>query len=123
MKVAPSTSALPAGNSVRARWSGRMPYLIGPNSAPMTPKPEQARQKEQKPNCSAEAGDRDSSDGDLGKLEALGDERLVVAVGHLAAEAGQKEIRRDENRAGERDQRLAVRPAELKQDEEDERGS
>ena len=32
MKVAPSTSALPAGSSERCRWSGRMPYLIGPNS-------------------------------------------------------------------------------------------
>ena len=41
-KVAPSTSALPAGNCSRARWSGRMPYLIGPNSAAMTPKPASA---------------------------------------------------------------------------------
>ena len=37
-KVAPSTSALPAGSSSRFRWSGRMPYLIGPNSAAITPK-------------------------------------------------------------------------------------
>ena len=37
MNVAPSTNALPAGNSERARWSGRMPYLIGPKSAAMTP--------------------------------------------------------------------------------------
>src|SRR6266436_992094 len=37
MKVAPSTSALPRGNSASARWSGRMPYLIGPNRAAMTP--------------------------------------------------------------------------------------
>ena len=37
MKVAPSTSALPAGSSDRSRWSGRMPYLIGPNSAAITP--------------------------------------------------------------------------------------
>ena len=36
-KVAPSTSALPAGSSERSRWSGRMPYLIGPNSAAITP--------------------------------------------------------------------------------------
>ena len=35
--VAPSTSALPAGNSLVSRWTGRMPYLIGPNSAPMMP--------------------------------------------------------------------------------------
>src|SRR5215831_13361947 len=37
MKVAPSTSALPLGSSERARWSGRMPYLIGPNSEAITP--------------------------------------------------------------------------------------
>src|ERR1700716_153071 len=37
MKVAPSTSALPAGSSSEARWSGRMPYLIGPNSVAITP--------------------------------------------------------------------------------------
>ena len=37
MKVAPSTSALPAGSSERARWSGRIPYLIGPNNEPITP--------------------------------------------------------------------------------------
>ena len=37
MKVAPSTSALPAGSSLSTRWSGRMPYLMGPNSAEMTP--------------------------------------------------------------------------------------
>src|ERR1043166_8096821 len=37
MKVAPSTSALPAGSSCFFRWSGRMPYLIGPNSVAITP--------------------------------------------------------------------------------------
>ena len=42
MKVAPSTSALAAGNCSRRRWSGRMPYLIGPNSAAITPKPNSA---------------------------------------------------------------------------------
>ncbi|GJE46819.1 hypothetical protein AEGHOMDF_6028 [Methylobacterium soli] len=36
-KVAASTSALPAGNSSRFRWSGRMPYLIGPNRAAIVP--------------------------------------------------------------------------------------
>ncbi len=36
-KVPPSTSALPAVSSLRARWSGRMPYLIGPNSAAIVP--------------------------------------------------------------------------------------
>ena len=42
MKVAPSTSALAAGNFSRARWSGRMPYFSGPNSAANTPKPASA---------------------------------------------------------------------------------
>ena len=37
-KVAASTKAFPAGSSSRAKWSGRMPYLIGPNSAAMVPK-------------------------------------------------------------------------------------
>ena len=37
MKVAPSTSALAAGSFSRGKWSGRMPYLIGPNSEPNTP--------------------------------------------------------------------------------------
>ena len=36
-KVAASTSALPAVSSSRRRWSGRMPYLIGPNRAAMVP--------------------------------------------------------------------------------------
>ena len=36
-KVPPSTSALPDGSSARARWSGRIPYLIGPNSEAITP--------------------------------------------------------------------------------------
>src|SRR5271167_1270177 len=36
-KVPPSTSALPAVNSVGLRWSGRMPYLIGPNSEAIVP--------------------------------------------------------------------------------------
>ncbi len=42
MKVAPSTSALAAGSSDLSSRSGRMPYLIGPNSEPITPKPSSA---------------------------------------------------------------------------------
>ena len=34
--------ALPLGNSCIFRWSGRMPYLIGPKSAAMTPRPKSA---------------------------------------------------------------------------------
>ena len=54
MKVAPSTSALPAGSSERARWSGRMPYLIGPNSDPITPNRNSATNSTGT-ECSAEA--------------------------------------------------------------------
>ena len=35
--VAPSTRALPAGSSAVASFSGRMPYLTGPNRAATTP--------------------------------------------------------------------------------------
>src|SRR4051794_40934811 len=42
MNVAPSTSALAAGSDDFGSRSGRMPYLIGPNSEPITPKPASA---------------------------------------------------------------------------------
>ncbi len=42
---------------------------------------------------------RDERDADLGELEALRDQRLVVAVGDLAAERREEEVRRDENRS------------------------
>ena len=45
MKVAPSTRALPAGSSERCSWSGRMPYLIGPNSEAMTPNMKSAKKR------------------------------------------------------------------------------
>ena len=47
-------------------------------------------------------------DADLGELQPLRHHRLVVAVGHLAAERRQEEVRRDEHRGRERDQRLGV---------------
>ena len=42
-KVAPSTSAFPETSSSRSRRSGRMPYLIGPNSAAIQPRPNSER--------------------------------------------------------------------------------
>ena len=108
MKVAPSTSALPAGSSDAARWSGRMPYLIGPNSEAITPNRNSATNSSGT-ECMTKPSDRDDGDADLGELQPLRHHRLVVAVGELAAERGQKEIRRDEDRGGERDQRLARR--------------
>ena len=41
---------------------------------------------------------RSRDDADLGELQPLRDDGLVVAVGHLAAERRQEEIRRDEHR-------------------------
>ena len=52
MKVAPSTSALAAGSSRRGKWSGRMPYLIGPNSEPNTPIAAE-RHEQDRHRCSA----------------------------------------------------------------------
>ena len=49
-----------------------------------------------------------NGDADLGELEPLRHHRLVVAVGELAAERGEEEVGRDEDRGGERDQRLGV---------------
>ncbi len=80
MKVAPSTSALPAGSSERCRWSGRMPYLIGPNSEAMTPNRNSAKNRIGM-RMEAEAEHRDQRDADLGQLEPLRHQGLVVAVG------------------------------------------
>ena len=57
----------------------------------------------------SEAGDSDRGDGDLGELEPLRHQGLVVAVGELAAEPGQEEERGDQRRASERDQGLGTR--------------
>ena len=89
-----------------------MPYLIGPNSAAITPNRNSATNRigtecSQKPTT-AMAGDRD-----LGELQPLRHERLVVAVGDLAAERRQDEERKDEDRAGKRDQGLGTLPAIL----------
>ena len=96
MKVAPSTSALPAGSSSRFRWSGRMPYLIGPNSAAITPNRNSATNRTGI-ECSQKPTTRERRDADLDELQPLRDHRLVEAVGDLAAEAGQEEERRDED--------------------------
>ena len=65
--------------------------------------------------------DRDEGDADFDELEPLRHDRLVEAVGELAAERGQEEIGRDEDRGRQRDQRLRIRAADLEQDQEDER--
>ena len=96
MKVAPSTSALPAGSSSRFRWSGRMPYLIGPNSAAITPNRNSATNRIGM-RVQPEADDGERRDRDLDKLQPLRHDRLVEAVGDLAAEPGEEEERRDED--------------------------
>ena len=116
-KVAPSTSALAAGSSDLSSRSGRMPYLIGPNCEPITPKANSATNSSGT-ECMHEADDRDDRDADLGELQPLRDHGLVVAVGDLAAERRQEEIRRDEHRRRERDQRFGRRAADLEQDQE-----
>ena len=108
-KVAPSTSALAAGSSERCRRSGRMPYLIGPNSEPITPKPNSATNRIGT-ECITKPAIGDHRDPDLGELQPLRDHRLVVAVGHLAAERRQEEVGRDEYRRRQRDR--ATRRAE-----------
>ena len=70
----------------------------------------------------SKAGDSDRGDGDLGELEPLRHQGLVVAVGELAAEPGQEEERRDQGRAGERDQGFGIGARHLEQDDEDQRG-
>ncbi len=63
-----------------------------------------------------EADDADARHADLGELHPARHHRLVEAVGHLSAEAGQEEERRDEHRSRERDQRSAVFHAGCEQD-------
>src|SRR5215813_4283902 len=58
----------------------------------------------------------------LGELQPLSNLRLVITIRQLAAECGQKEERRDEDRARKRDQRFRVGPVRLEQDDEDQRG-
>ena len=95
-----------------------MPYLIGPNSEAITPNRNSAMNSSEH-RMHAEAEHRDEGNADLGELEPPRHHRLVVAVGEFAAERGQKEIGRDEDRGGERDQRLRVGAADVEQDEKD----
>ena len=66
-----------------------MPYLIGPNSAEMHAEQKQ-REEQERDRMQPEAGDRDGGDADLDQLQSLRHQRLVEAVGDLAAERGQR---------------------------------
>ena len=66
-----------------------------------------------------EAEHCDEGNADLGEFEPPRHHRLVVAVRQFAAERGQKEIGRDEDRGGKGDQRLRVRAADVEENEKD----
>src|SRR5262249_20377731 len=68
-----------------------------------------------------EAQHRERRHANLGKLDALRDHGLVVAVGHLAAEGREEEIREDEYRRGKRDQHMGGGARDLEQDQKDQR--
>ena len=121
MKVAPSTSALAAGSSDLSSRSGRMPYLIGPNCEPMTPNANSATNSSGT-ECMAKPMIATIDDADLGKLQPLRHDRLVVAVGDLAAEARKdRKYGRMKTAAAERDQGFGGRAADLEQDQEHQR--
>ena len=72
---------------------------------------QEQRDEHDRDRVQPESDDAERRDRDLGQLDVARDDRLVEAVGHLAAETGEEEERPDEHRGGERDQRLAVRDA------------
>ena len=102
-KVPPSISALPDGSSRRARMVGQDAVFDRPEQR-RDHAEQKHRDEQQDQRMERKARDRNAGDADLGELEALGDEGFVVAVGELAAEPGEEEERRDQRRAGERDQ-------------------
>src|SRR5215212_5727755 len=69
-----------------------------------------------------EAGHGHKRNPDLNEFEAARDQRLVEAVGDLSPECGKEKEWRDENAAGERDQRLGIGPADMEEDKKDEGG-
>src|SRR5205823_8653509 len=80
------------------------------------------RNKQQRQRVKGKSGDRDDRGADLGQLDTLGDERLIVAVRQLAAESGQKEKRRDQGGARNRDQDRRIGARHFVQDDEDQSG-
>ena len=79
------------------------------------------RGEHQRQRRQQETGGGQTGDENLDEFQPLRDARLVVAVGDLAAEAGEHEIGRDQDAARQRDQRAAVAGAALEQDHEDQR--
>jgi hypothetical protein len=103
-----------------SRWSGRMPYLIGPKSAAMIPKPRSAANRsgmeDRTKPISGHDGDRE-----FGKLDPARDGGFVVPIGQFAAERGEKDERDDQRRAGEGDEHVAAFGADAEDDQEGER--
>ena len=121
MKVAPSTSALPAGNSSRARWSGRMPYLIGPNSEPITPNRNSANEQHRH-RMQHEADHRDQ--------RRRRSRRISAAARRSPCRSGRRSRRRAPDRKKNGAMKIApasvisasrLRSADLEQDQEDQR--
>ena len=104
MKVAPSTSALPAGSSSRFKVVGQ-DAVFDRAEQRRDRAEEEERDEQERKRMHREAGTAITAAADLRKLQPLRHHRLVEAVGELAAEAGEEEERRDEDGAGERDQR------------------
>ncbi len=80
------------------------------------------RKEQQAERVKREAGHGDHGGADLGELDALRDEGFVVTVGQFAAEPGEEEERRDQRRAGERNQHRGIGAGHLEQNDEDQRG-
>ena len=108
MKVAPSTSALPVASSPTESWSGSMAYFTGPNRAATMPNSASATNR-----SGTECRKKPAAAKPAAKISANFSRRattdLDVFVGELAAERRQDEERKDEDRAGDRHQRIAVR--------------
>src|SRR5262249_45431601 len=82
---------------------------------------EEQRDEQQRHRMQAEADNGDEGNADLAEFESPRHHRLVVAIGELAAQRREEEVRRNENRGGKRDQRLGVGAADMEQNEKDQR--
>ena len=86
---------------------------------------EQHGEEEHRDGMKGEARDRHGRGADLGEFQALRYQRLVVAVGDLTADAGEKEEGDDEERARQRHQHAGVRRvgagADAEEEKEDQR--
>ena len=80
------------------------------------------RDEQQDERMKGEARHGQRRDGDLEQLKPPRDDRLVEAVGHLAADTREEEERHDEGGAGKLNQCPRIFGADMEQDEKDQRG-